>query len=225
MFLVAAVLASGITCAATWIALARGRAIPRAFDFNLLAEGIAFALRAHIAVLLGFLMARTSIALLRYQAAFAEVGYWSIAAQIVDALLLLPAPSACCCFPALVRAGEGDRSSAFTSIMARLAGVMAVVCAITAALAHPAITFVFGTAYAPAGAASRRLLPVDDFGRLAIPLRLRHSMDAGDRLGRGVAVADRHLARRRRGAWGGRSRLGAVGLRRSRMPIVIDDGI
>ncbi len=158
-FLVAAVAASLITCLVAWLVLAKGVKVPRSFDFPLFYQGIAYALRAHVATLLGFFMARMSVVVLRQFGGFADLGYWSVAAQIADALLILPATIGLLLFPALVRAEGSMRREQYKAALLQITLLMAVVCAASAVLARPAIAIVFGAAYEPAVAIILALLP------------------------------------------------------------------
>jgi O-antigen/teichoic acid export membrane protein len=158
-FLAATVVTGALTSALAWILAARGRPVPRTFDWTLFSRSIAFAARAHVAALLGFLMARTAVVVLRYDGTFDEIGQWSIAAQIADALLLLPATVGLLLFPALVGAEEGDRWSEFTSMLVRVGAIMAAICLVVAAIAGPAIKIVFGADYQPAADIMLALLP------------------------------------------------------------------
>lgn len=158
-FLVAAIIASALTCIFAWMLIAKDCAVPWAFDWPLLSESILFAARAHVAALVGFLMARTGIAILRYYGAFGDIGYWSIAAQITDALLILPGTVGMLLFPALVRAGHADRWNEFTTVAWRMGAVMAVICVGAALVAHFVITIIFGLNYASAADITVALLP------------------------------------------------------------------
>jgi O-antigen/teichoic acid export membrane protein len=158
-FLVAAIVASTLTCILAWSLVTKDCVVPWAFDWSLLSEGILFAARAHVTVLVGFLMARTGIAILRYYDAFADIGYWSIATQIADTLLILPSTVGMLLFPALVRAGHVDRWIEFTTIAWRMGVVMAVICVGAAPAAHFVITLVFGLDYALAADITIALLP------------------------------------------------------------------
>lgn len=159
-FLIAAVAASVVACAVAWIVLMRGVRIPRHFDFALFREGIAFALRAHIATMLGFFMSRMGVVVLRQFSEFADLGHWSVAAQIADALLILPATIGLVLFPALVRAeGAMQRGHQYKAALLRSALLMAAVCVVGAVLARPLIAIIFGAAYEPAVAIILALLP------------------------------------------------------------------
>jgi O-antigen/teichoic acid export membrane protein len=158
-FLFAAVAASTGTCILAWIVLARGISVPRTFDHSLFSAGVAFALRAHIATLFGFLMARMGVVVIREFGDFPELGYWSIAAQIADALLILPATISLLLFPSLVRAEGVMRWNEFKTTLFRLGSTMAALCIVVAVVAHLVIGMIFGIAYAPASAIVLALLP------------------------------------------------------------------
>jgi O-antigen/teichoic acid export membrane protein len=155
----ALVASSLLTCTVSWLLVADGRAIPWRFDRALFKQSMSFAWRAHVAALVGFFMARTSVVVLRHYGAFGDLGHWSIAAQISDALLLLPATISLLLFPSLVRADVERRWRDLKSMTLQLGAVMAIVCLTVAAMAHPFIDIVFGPAYAPAGGIVLALLP------------------------------------------------------------------
>lgn len=158
-FLAAAVASSLISSCVAWGVLARGIEVPQRFDFPLFYEGIAFALRAHVAALLGFFMSRMSVLVLRQFGEAADLGYWSVASQIVDALLILPATGGLLLFPALVRAEGKARWDQYRAALLQITVLMAVVCAVCAVLVRPIIPIVFGSAYVPAVSMILALLP------------------------------------------------------------------
>jgi len=148
-----------VICMLSWILVGRGCKITWRFDRGLFKQGMAFAWRAHVATLVGFFMARTSAVVLRHYGAFGDLGHWSIAAQISDALLILPATISLLLFPSLVRADVARRWNDFKSITLQLGAVMAVLCLGAAGMGLPLIEVVFGPAYAPTGAIMLALLP------------------------------------------------------------------
>lgn len=156
----AAVVASGlISCVVAWRLVGRGMRLPWTFDWGLFSRSIAFALRAYMLTLVGFLMARTSVVIIRRANAFADLGYWSIGAQISEALLLLPATLSLLLFPMLVRAEDADRWTEFVSMAKRVGVAMGFICVVAGLLARPAITLGFGEAYEPAVGITLALLP------------------------------------------------------------------
>jgi O-antigen/teichoic acid export membrane protein len=158
-FLFAAVAASLISCSLAWVVLANGISIPRTFDHSLFCRGIGFALRAHIATLFGFLMIRLNVVVLRQFGTFADLGHWSIAAQIADALMVLPATIGLLLFPSLVRAEGAMRWNAYKVALFQLSLMMAVLCVVSAALARFIIDAIFGSAYSSAVEIIFALLP------------------------------------------------------------------
>jgi O-antigen/teichoic acid export membrane protein len=158
-FLFAAVAASLISCILAWGVLAKGISVPRIFDYSLFYRGIAFALRAHIATLFGFLMIRVNVVVLRQFGTFSDLGYWSIGAQIADALMVLPATISLLLFPSLVRAEGVIRWNEYKAALFQLSLVMTVLCVVSAALAQFIIDAVFGSAYMPAVEIVLALLP------------------------------------------------------------------
>jgi O-antigen/teichoic acid export membrane protein len=158
-FLLAAVAASIVACILAWIVLANGIRVPWTFDYSLFYAGLAYASRAHIATLLGFLMARMGVVVIRQFGDFADLGYWSIAAQIADALLILPGTISLLLFPSLVRAEGKMRWNEYKTTLFRLSAMMAVLCIAGSIVAHLLIETIFGMTYAPAVAILLALLP------------------------------------------------------------------
>lgn len=158
-FVLAAVGASVASSLLAWIVLAKGIRLPRLFDSALFRSGVGYALKAHTSILLGFLMSRMSIFILRQFGGFGDVGYWSIATQITDAMLILPSTVGLLLFPSLVRADRLDRDREFKTTLVQLSALMAVFCLVTALLIRPVLLLVFGVAYEPAVAIVYALLP------------------------------------------------------------------
>jgi O-antigen/teichoic acid export membrane protein len=158
-FLWAAVAGSVGASIVAWQILAKGVQVPRLFDSELFFAGIAYALKAHIATLLGFLMSRLGILIIRQFGNFGDVGQWSIAIQISDAIMILPATISLLLFPSLVRADEANRNREFKRTLVRLSGIMALLCLVASVLIQPVLLFIFGVVYAPAVAIVHALLP------------------------------------------------------------------
>jgi O-antigen/teichoic acid export membrane protein len=159
VLLSALVASSLMTCIVSWILVAHGSGASWRFDPALFKDGIAFAARAHIASLVPFFMARTSVVVLRHHGAFEDLGLWSIAAQISDALMLLPATIGLLLFPSLVQADRERRWKDFKLVTVQLGAVMAVLCLIVAGLVFPLIEIAFGPAYTQTGQIMLALLP------------------------------------------------------------------
>jgi len=120
--------------------------------------GFRYAAKAYVISLLGYLLFRANIFLLAYLQSPADVGYFSIAAQISDALTLLPATIALVLFPTLVQ----DRKSGWhvaTRQAALVGSGMCAICVVVAVLAEPIIVITFGPAYEPAVPIIRWMMP------------------------------------------------------------------
>jgi O-antigen/teichoic acid export membrane protein len=159
VLLSALVASSLMTCIVSWILVSHGSRISWRFDPAHFKDGIAFAMRAHVVSLVAFFMARTGVVVLRHYGAFGDLGHWSIAAQIADALLLLPATIALLLFPSLVRAEGEHRWKDFKSVTIQLGAIMAVLCLVVAGLIFPLIEVAFGPAYIQTGTIMLALLP------------------------------------------------------------------
>jgi len=120
--------------------------------------GAGYSLAAYSALLIGFLNQRIGVLYLGRQGHAAEIGYFSVAAQWHDVLLILPSAIGMVLFPALVRSSQGawhaTRRALFISVALTL-----LVCALIAALAGPIITGLFGAAFLPAVPVLRAILP------------------------------------------------------------------
>jgi len=121
----------------------------RRFQRGTFLEGVSYGARAHAASLLSLAVVRVQPLLLALRADAAEVGFFSVASQVADALVLLPATFSLVLFPVLTRHPSGRvretlRALAITCI------AMAVACGAVAILAEPLLPRIFGEAYRPA---------------------------------------------------------------------------
>lgn len=158
-FLVAAVAASVTACVLAWVVITQGTKVPRRFDLFLFYSSMTYAFKAHVATMFGFFMARMSVMIIKQFGSFGDLGHWSIAAQISDALLVLPATIGLLLFPSLVRADVAGRWKEFKFTLVQLGTIMAVLCLAVAAAIQPVIRLVFGADYLPAVPIVLALLP------------------------------------------------------------------
>ncbi len=125
------------------IQLVSGDGVKLAFDRALFRQGVEFSSRAYFALLLGFLLQRAAVTLLAANHGQTEVGYFSIAAQINDVLIILPTTVSMVLFPMLVKQDRGRWQTTWQALRYGTA-MMAVVCAIAAIVGYPLIAWVFG---------------------------------------------------------------------------------
>jgi len=128
------------------------------FDSGRMRAGMQFASRAYLALLAGFLIQRLGVALLTAYRSPAEIGVYSIAAQISDVLIILPTSMALVLFPMLIR----DPAAAWKRTRQALWLVVAVMTAVSLGtwwLGEWAISLVFGAPFAPAARILLWMLP------------------------------------------------------------------
>ena len=157
-FVMATALVAIVTVAVLTIDLARGQRISLRFDIPLFRRGIAFASRAYLALLLGFLLQRAAVTLLAAYRSPSEIGFFSVAAQIYDVLVIFPTSVGMVLFPMLIR----QRTETWTTTRQALmvtSCVMLVACVLAALLGRPLIPLVFGHAFTPSYGVMLWLLP------------------------------------------------------------------
>jgi O-antigen/teichoic acid export membrane protein len=139
-----------------------GRGLDRtsgwAVDQVRLRASVQFALRAYLALLAGFLIQRIGVTLLLAYRGPADIGVFSIAAQISDVLVILPTSVAMVLFPSLVREPElawGKTKQAMVIVVA----VMSLGSVGVWLLGEPILKLLFGIEFAPAYPVLMWLLP------------------------------------------------------------------
>lgn len=121
-------------------------------------SGFRYAAKAYAISVLGYLVLRGNVFVLQHFYGSRELGYYSVAAQVGDALAILPASVALVLFPRLVRQTE-DRWSSTLRTTVTVAALLALVCAIAAVLASPFMRIAFGASFTPAAGVLRLMLP------------------------------------------------------------------
>lgn len=147
-FLVASVVAFWFSAIALFTVLRVRWRASFGFDRSLFKQCAGYATRAYVAGILAFLVLRCNVFVLNRFASQAELGCFSVAAQIGDGLMLFPAAVALALFPRLVRAV--DRWDMLVESLRRMTPLITIACVFTALVAGPFIRIAFGAAYAPA---------------------------------------------------------------------------
>lgn len=150
-FILVTVMAAIASAAGLTVDLGAGleRASGWAFDLSRLGAGLQFASRAYLALLSGFLIQKAGVALLTAYRTPADIGYFSIAAQIADVLAILPTSMAMVLFPILIREPKGAWASTRQAALVVLA-VMVLACVGVWFFGDWAIRLVFGDRFGPA---------------------------------------------------------------------------
>jgi len=157
-FVAATIAAWVIAGAATSWAALRGSKLRLRFDAELFGRGFRYATKAYLITLLAFLVLRANIFLLRRHFGPAELGLYSVAAQISDVLAIVPQSIALVLFPRLVRE-SGDRWTATRRAAIGTGAMMLVVCGFAAIVGGPVIRLLYGASYAPSANVLRIMLP------------------------------------------------------------------
>ena len=117
-------------------------------SMRLIREGFGYAFRAYLAAALGFLVLRLNTVLLERYTDAATLGIWSIAAQLLDVINVIPATIALVLLPRILRSDEPYQ---LMQSQLRLVAIgLALVCAIAAWLGHELITLLYGERFAGA---------------------------------------------------------------------------
>jgi O-antigen/teichoic acid export membrane protein len=138
-------------------AMRRHGRLLRPLDGVLARRMIGYGARAYVVTLVAFLLIRVDLLLVNGIQGATAAGQYSIAVALADALYLLPATVALNLFARVAR-GSADRDMSL-SVFQLVAVVYLIVCLISAPLAGPAISLLFGAAYHPAVELFLLLLP------------------------------------------------------------------
>jgi antigen flippase len=117
-----------------------------------------YSTRAYLATLAGFIVLRINVFILHALAGSEQVGYYSIASQITDAVAILPQSIALVLFPQLV-SSRRNRGRTTVENALRTAIILAIICVAIWFVAPPAIQFAFGSRFLPAVPVVRAMLP------------------------------------------------------------------
>ena len=151
-YLGAGVLAQVVALSATYLRLGIPvRTLLKSASLHLLKLHIPYAFRAYISAFLAFMLLRSDILIVQRLSGNSEVGNYSIAVSMADAIMLLPTSFGLLLFPRLA-ADEDPASRRRTTrrFIFLVALLMGAIVAAAVPLAGPAIRIVFGQAYSPA---------------------------------------------------------------------------
>jgi O-antigen/teichoic acid export membrane protein len=128
------------------------------FDTSLFKQMIRYGFKAYLAAIFSFLVIRFDILMVNYFLGPNNAGVYSIAVQIADLLYILPVTIGMILFPKISRMKEGSWEFTKKTVWVT-AGIMFVVCFLTAFFARPFITLFYGNAFSGATEPLLWLLP------------------------------------------------------------------
>lgn len=117
-------------------------------SFLLIRQGFGYAMRAYLAAALGFAVLRLNTLLIEKYRDAETLGVWSISAQLLDVILVIPSTIALVLSPRIMRS---EQPYQLMQTQLRLVSITLVaVCAVVGWLGHDFIMLVYGNAYAGA---------------------------------------------------------------------------
>jgi len=117
-------------------------------SFLLIREGFGYAMRAYISSAIAFAVLRLNALLIEQYMDAATLGTWSIAAQLLDVIVVIPSTIALVLLPRIMRADQPYQL--MQSQLRMVAIVLALVCAVAAWLGNDVIMLVYGERFAGA---------------------------------------------------------------------------
>ena len=157
-FVAVSVIVWAVGCVAAAALVGRYARLSLAFSRELLVVGFRYATKSYLITLFAFVSLRGNIFLLRREFGPADLGLYSIAMQIADVLILLPQAVGMILFPQLVRE-TGARWERTRQAALWVAGIMIVLCVLTAVFSGPVIRVFYGEEFGPSTRVLQIMLP------------------------------------------------------------------
>jgi O-antigen/teichoic acid export membrane protein len=148
----------GLVSAVLLIYLIRVSRARLVFDRSVFRSGLRYATKVYLVSLLAYLTLRGNVFLLQRYYGARELGYYSVAAQVGDALAIFPATVALVLFPNLVR-NEHTRWRSTVRAALVVAAILAATCGVAAIVAPWFMRVAFGPAFVPGAQVLRLMLP------------------------------------------------------------------
>lgn len=128
------------------------------FDNKSFLLGANFGLKTYLITLLGLLVLKGNVFLLKYFSNDIDLGYFSIASQLNDCLIIIPGTANLILFPSLVR-NQSDRWQEMMRHFRSIMVLMLITCILSMLLVEPFIKIAYGINFLPAAKIFLYLLP------------------------------------------------------------------
>lgn len=116
------------------------------FDWNLAKKSLGYGFKVYLSCFFAYLVLRSDLFILNYFRGTAETGLYSIAANFVDGIFLLPSIIALLLFPKVTEnLGQSGELVAKTSRISAI--IIGIICLGTVILGRPAINLMFGSIF------------------------------------------------------------------------------
>jgi len=133
------------------------------FNLGLFKKSFRYAFKVFITTFVAFFIARGNIFLLQKTHTISEIGYFSIALQLYDAIVIIPSAIGLLLFPQLIKSSGSQRHSNMIKVLKQVALVMFILC-LGAFFSIPfLIPLVFGDSFHPSIIIAQLLLPAAFF--------------------------------------------------------------
>jgi O-antigen/teichoic acid export membrane protein len=129
-------------------------------SFELFRENLKYGLKAYLSSFFAFMMLRVDILMVQFMGGAELAGHYSIAANMIDMVYILPAVIGTIIFPRMAALEDNSQKWKLSIRASLLVGaVMLPLIGVAAVLAKPAVLLLFGRAFLPAVPAFLWLLP------------------------------------------------------------------
>jgi len=152
------------------------------FSRELFQSGLRYGFKAYLAAFFAYMVLRVDLLMVKQMLGVEQVGYYSVATNTADLVLMLPTVIGTLLFPKLSAMSDARQKWRFTRQAALGVGLLATLLAIVAGLlAQPALTILYGKQFLPTLPAFLWLMPaivaisvnsifMNYFGSLGMPL-------------------------------------------------------
>ncbi len=129
------------------------------FDWPLFKKSFQYAIKVYVTTFIAFFIVRGNIFLLQKYHSMTDVGIFSIALQLYEAIGIIPAAIGLLLFPKLIQSQDSDRWNNMNDVLKQVAILMFSICFIAFISLPYLIPFVFGKIFTPSVIIAQILLP------------------------------------------------------------------
>lgn len=129
------------------------------FNWPLFKNSFEYAIKVYITTFIAFFIVRGNIFLLQKFGSMADVGIFSIALQLYEAIGIIPAAIGLLLFPKLIQSHRTERWKHMNNVLIQVTILMSVICVIAYLIIPFLIPYVFGKAFSESILIAQILLP------------------------------------------------------------------
>ncbi len=129
------------------------------FNWPLFKNSFKYAIKVYITTFIAFFIVRGNVFLLQKFASMRDVGIFSIALQLYEAIGIIPAAIGLLLFPKLIQSQKAERWKNMNNVLKQVAILMTVICIIAYLIIPFLVPYVFGRAFSESVLIAQILLP------------------------------------------------------------------